>query len=250
MTAHDDTIAGLGTILSVWAHPDDETYLAGGVMAAAVEAGQRVICVSATAGERGTSDPDTWPPERLGPVRRWEAAAALAVLGVTEHRFLGLPDGELDLHDAAGIDAICRLFDEVRPDTVLTFGPDGITFHPDHIAVHRWVTTAWRDRARPCRLLFATPILEQLGRLRDPGAQSQLSMTGQQPVGMPQEGLSLHLQLSGARLDRKVTALGAMATQTAETMAAFGMDTYATYVAQEGFVDAPPGLELLLSPRR
>jgi hypothetical protein len=68
---------------------------------------------------------------------------------------------------------------------------------------------------------------------------------------MPQEGLSLHLQLSGARLDRKVTALGAMATQTAETMAAFGMDTYATYVAEEGFVDAPPGLELAsLSSRR
>jgi LmbE family N-acetylglucosaminyl deacetylase len=239
MTPHDDAIAGLGTILSMWAHPDDETYLAGGVMAAAVDRGQRVVCVSATAGERGTADPVGWPPERLGRVRRWEAAAALAVLGVAEHRFLGLPDGELDRHEDQGIAAAGRLLDEVRPDTVLTFGPDGVTFHPDHVAVHRWITTAWRDRNRPCRLLYATPILEQLSRLRGAAASGQLSMTGEQPTGMPQEGLTLHLRLAGAQLDRKLTALRAMTTQTAETVAAFGDDTYAAYVAEEGFVEAP-----------
>lgn len=85
-------ITSLGTILSVWAHPDDETYVAGGVMAAARCRGQRVVCLSATAGEHGTPDPVAWPPARLGLVRRWEAAAAMAVLGVDEHRILGLPD--------------------------------------------------------------------------------------------------------------------------------------------------------------
>ena len=89
-------------MLSIWAHPDDETYLAGGVMAAAAARGQRVVCVSATAGECGTDDPVTWPPERLGRVRRWEAAAAMAVLGVREHRIIGLPDGRLTECDAAG----------------------------------------------------------------------------------------------------------------------------------------------------
>ena len=144
------TTADLGTILSVWAHPDDETYLAGGVMAAAAERGQRVVCVSATAGEHGTPDPQTWPPERLGQLRRWEAAAAMAVLGVSEHRFLGLPDGALVDHEAEGRAAIGRLLDEIEPDTILTFGPDGVTFHPDHIAVSRWTTSAW-ERARPPR---------------------------------------------------------------------------------------------------
>ncbi|OOL28439.1 GlcNAc-PI de-N-acetylase, partial [Rhodococcus rhodochrous] len=38
-----------GTILSIWAHPDDETYLAAGVMAAARDDGRRVVCASATA---------------------------------------------------------------------------------------------------------------------------------------------------------------------------------------------------------
>ena len=64
-------------------------------MAAAADRGQRVVCVSATAGEHGTSDAESWPPYRLGPVRRREAAAAMAVLGISEHRLLGLPDGGL-----------------------------------------------------------------------------------------------------------------------------------------------------------
>src|SRR3954467_475717 len=87
------SIPDLGTIASIWAHPDDETYLSGGIMAEAAARGQRVVCVSATAGERGTDDPDTWPPDRLGRIRRWEAAAAMAVLGVADHRFLDYPDG-------------------------------------------------------------------------------------------------------------------------------------------------------------
>jgi LmbE family N-acetylglucosaminyl deacetylase len=52
------TIAELGTILSVRAHPGDEPYLAAGVMAAAADRGQRVVCVSTTAGEHGTYDPE------------------------------------------------------------------------------------------------------------------------------------------------------------------------------------------------
>src|SRR5262245_11536659 len=118
-----DAMAGLGTILSLWAHPDDETYLAAGVMAAAIDGGHRVVCVSATAGEHGTPHPDVWPPDRLGRIRQWEAAAAMAVLGVTEHRFLGLPDGGLADRDDEGIEVVGRLLDELRPDTILTFGP-------------------------------------------------------------------------------------------------------------------------------
>lgn len=66
--ARRNTPAELGTILAIWAHPDDETYLASGIMAAAVAAGNRVVCVSATAGEHDTDDPEAWPPDR--PARR------------------------------------------------------------------------------------------------------------------------------------------------------------------------------------
>src|SRR5215213_9453199 len=133
----EQAVADLGTILSVWAHPDDETFLAGGVMALAREGGQPVVCVSATAGEHGTDDPVTCPPERLGQVRRAEAAAAMRTLGVDDHRWLGFEDGTLaEVDPEVGAERVVELLDEVRPDTILTFGPDGMTFHPDHVAIH------------------------------------------------------------------------------------------------------------------
>jgi LmbE family N-acetylglucosaminyl deacetylase len=236
------TVAGLGTILSVWAHPDDETYLAAGVMASATDRGQRVVCVSATAGERGTGNPVAWPPARLARVRRWEAAAAMAVLSVTEHHILGMPDGALAQHDEHGLWTVGRLLDEIEPDTILTFGPDGMTYHPDHIAVHRWVTRAWHQRGRRSRLLYATPTVEHLARFRDLYEQWDMYMTDQRPSGTPTDDVALHLQLDGAQLDRKLTALSAMATQTRDLMAKLDSATYAAQVTEETFVDAAPEL--------
>ena len=232
------SITDLGTILSVWAHPDDETYLAGGVMAAARDAGQRVVCVTSTAGELGTDDPDTWPPSRLGPVRRWEATAAMAVLGVQEHHVLGLPDGGLADLDAVGVELIGGLIDDVRPDTILTFGPDGSTFHPDHIAVHRWVSTAWDRRGRRERLLYAAASADHLARFADLYERWGVYMTDERPHGVPDEELAVHLRLHGPALDRKLTALRAMATQTAGAFAALGESLYAEQAAHESYVDA------------
>lgn len=230
----------LGTILSIWAHPDDETYLAGGVMAAARDHGQHVVCASATAGEHGTSDPATWPPDRLGRVRRMEAAAALAVLGVTDHHVAGLPDGGLSDRDRAGIAWAGQLLDTVHPDTILTFGSDGITFHSDHIAVHRWVTTAWHRRGRPGRLLYASWTVEHLDRHRHLHEEWGMYMSDERPVGVPEADLVLHVRLEGDALDRKVTALRAMATQTGDLIALLGPDAYAAQVAEEGYVEATP----------
>lgn len=230
--------AELGTILSVWAHPDDETYLAAGVMAAARDAGERVVCATATLGEHGTSDPITWPPERLGRVRRWEAAAAMAVLGVVEHEVLGLPDGSLAEHEAAGVSWVGRLIDEVRPDTILTFGPDGITGHPDHIAVHRWVLGAWCERGRPGRLLWATATVEHLARFGALYEEWGIYMTDDRPAGVPEAHLDCHVVVCGQRLDRKLTALRAMATQTAGVAATLDPALYAAMVAEEAFVAA------------
>jgi len=230
----------LGTILSVWAHPDDETYLAAGLMAAARDAGRRVVCVSATAGELGTADPVAWPPERLARVRRWEARAAMAVLGVDDHRILGLPDGALGEHDVRGLAWAEALLDDVEPDTILTFGADGMTYHPDHQAVHRWVTEAWERSGRRARLLYATATVEHLDRFRDRYEEWGMYMTDERPAGVPEAELAAHLRLSGPLLDRKLTALRALATQTAAVTAAIGPELYAAQVAEEAFVDALP----------
>ena len=226
----------LGTILSIWAHPDDETFLAAGVMAAAADRGDRVVCISATAGERGTSDPEAWPPTRLGRRRHWEAAAAMAVLGVGEHRILGLPDGALADHDGDGLALVGDLLDEIEPDTILTFGPDGMTFHPDHVAVSRWVTAAWRARRGSSRLLHATSTVEQLGRFGHLYEDWGVYMTDERPVGAPADQLAVHVRLDGWQLDRKLTALAAMSSQTGRVMADFDPDLFAALVADEAFL--------------
>jgi LmbE family N-acetylglucosaminyl deacetylase len=240
-------ISALGTILSIWAHPDDETYLAAGVMAAARDHGQRVVCVSATLGEHGTPDPQAWPPLRLGQVRRWEAAAAMAVLGVDEHHVIGLPDGELDAHDDVGRVWITRLLDHVKPDTILTFGADGITFHPDHVAVHRWVTQAWDDGDRTARLLYAAPTIEHLDEFGELYEEWDMYMSDERPVGVPSDELAVHVRLSGWELDRKLAALRAMSTQTSDLIGRLGADVYAAQVAEESFVDARTHRPLALS---
>src|SRR5207237_1041407 len=98
----------LGTVLSVWAHPDDETYVCGGLMAAAVRQGNRVVCVTATRGELGSTDEQRWPPgPALAEVRTKELAESLAELGVSEHVWLDYPDGRCA--DADGGEAAARI---------------------------------------------------------------------------------------------------------------------------------------------
>jgi len=231
-------VGRLGSILSIWAHPDDETYLAGGLMATARDRGQRVVCATATAGERGTSDRVTWPPARLGRIRRWEATAALAVLGIGEHHILGLPDGALADHRAQGVTWVEQLLTEVAPDTILTFGPDGATFHPDHVAVHHWVTEAWDRLGRPARLLYAAATPEHLTRFDEAYEPVGVYMTEQRPTGVASDDLALHLQLDGSLLDRKLTALRAIATQTSDLLSIVGLPAYTAQIAEEAFIDA------------
>ena len=231
-------IAGLGTIVSVWAHPDDETYLAGGIMAAAVANGQRVVCVCATAGEHGTDDPAAWPPDRLGRVRRWEAAAAMAVLGVREHRWLDYPDGGLaEVDPAAPVERLRDILRDVRPDTILTFGPDGVTYHRDHRTVSRWVGDAWDLAGRPGRLLHTAVSREHLRKWADRYETWNVYMTDERPVGVAADRLALHVRLSDVELDRKLTALAAMHTQTAGAIAELGGD-FRALNAEEWFVEA------------
>src|SRR5215510_7528571 len=86
----------LGTLLAMFAHPDDEAYLAGGLMACAADAGRRVVCVTATKGELGFPDDDPRSLEERASVREAELKACLDVLGMTEHHWLDQPDGGCD----------------------------------------------------------------------------------------------------------------------------------------------------------
>jgi len=143
-----DDIKRLGTILSVWAHPDDETFVAGGVLAAAVKNGQEVICVTATKGEKGVQDESRWPAAQLADIRTKEMEVTLHELGIRNHQWLQYHDGECAGADPAeAVTAIAKLIASHKPDTILTFGPDGLTGHPDHQTVSRWVDAAVAESA-------------------------------------------------------------------------------------------------------
>src|SRR3954465_7309091 len=138
---HGGGVVMTRTLLGVWAHPDDEAYLSAGLMAEYRRRGDRVVVLTATLGEHGTGDPHAWPPARLAPTRHDELRASLAALGVEEYELLGYEDGDCASRD--GTEAIAHCMVDVDPDVIVTFGPDGLTGHPDHRAVHRWATTAW-----------------------------------------------------------------------------------------------------------
>ena len=149
--------AELGTVLGIWAHPDDEAFLSAGLMAAARDAGNRVVCVTATLGEHGTDDPRRWPPQRLAAVREHELRASLAALGVTEQGQLGIVDGTCAAqpHDAV-VRHLARIISLVEPDTMVTFGPNGMTGHEDHQTTSAWATAAHAAAAPGAQLLYAT----------------------------------------------------------------------------------------------
>ena len=164
----------------------------------------------------------------------------MAILGVTDHRFLDLPDGGLaDLDPDVGIGLIGALLDEVRPDSTLTFGPDGGTFHPDHQTISAWVGAAWDRAGRPGRLLHATMTAEHLETWGERYEQWRVFMTDERPVGVAREDLALDVRLTGAALDCKIAALLAMHTQVAPAVALLGMDDFRALNAGEAFIEAP-----------
>jgi LmbE family N-acetylglucosaminyl deacetylase len=233
-------VAQVGTVLGLWAHPDDEAYLSGGLMAMARDCGSRVVCVTATRGELGTPDPEMWPPKRLAAERTAELARCLAILGVSEHHWLGYGDGGCTAVPASEpVDRLCDLIDDVAPDTVLTFGPDGITGHPDHQAVSAWVTAAFARSAPPrARLLYSTVPARRVPRWRDLDDSLGVYLPGY-PVATPDDELAVDLVLPPDVAARKVEALAAQTTQTAGLIAAMGVDRYTAWVGDESFVEHP-----------
>jgi len=138
-----DTRGHVGSILGIWGHLDDEAYLAAGLMMRAVEGGRRVTCVTVTKGECGFPPDDPRSTSERIAVRESELASCLSLLGVTDHRWLGYGDGQCArVPDEEAAATLAAIITEVRPDTVLTFGPDGGTGHSDHIAACRWTTLA------------------------------------------------------------------------------------------------------------
>jgi len=154
------------TLMTVHAHPDDETIGTGGVMAKAVKAGHRVVLVTGTRGEQGEIVvPDMDTPDnhrRLGELRAAELEAAMGDLGVTEWENLGYRDSDMmgragnadprsfwqaDVDEAAG--RLTWLVRKHRPHVITTYNEFGGYGHPDHIRTHDVAVRAFARAGDP-----------------------------------------------------------------------------------------------------
>ena len=158
------------SVLACFAHPDDEGFAAGGLLAMLAAGGARVALVCATNGEVGEiSDPALATPDNLGQVRQQELRNAMAVTGVSDLRFLNYRDSGMDGTDDnrhpsaycnAAADAVIRhlagVIAAVNPHIVLTHDPSGGYGHPDHKTMCAHATAAVQQASDPDG---ATPLL-------------------------------------------------------------------------------------------
>jgi LmbE family N-acetylglucosaminyl deacetylase len=128
---------------------------------------------------------------------------------------------------------------ECAPDTILTFGPDGGTFHPDHQTVSAWVGRAWLLAGRPGRVLHQAASEPNLAKWGPEFERWGVYMTDERPVGVPVERLAVRIEVEGVLMDRKHAALCAMHTQIAPSLALLGDGLFRELNAEESFIAAP-----------
>jgi LmbE family N-acetylglucosaminyl deacetylase len=234
----------MGPLLAIFPHPDDETFTAAGVLAAAADRGVDVTVISATRGEAGESSiAGLDDPEQLGTVRERELRDAMRQLGVSDVRFLGYRDSGMEgsaqaEHPRAFVRAPVPIaaaelvihIRAIRPRTILTFGPEGLYGHPDHLHLHVVVMQAVLDAADPHKgeqggheqwqtpaLYFAAfPREEMLALLDRPGSSlASLSEQARANLGVPRAEIT-HAVDIGPWAERKRAAIAAHVTQVGD----------------------------------
>lgn len=205
----------LGTILGVWAHPDDESWCSAGIMADAIRNSQRVAVVTATYGAAGqTADEGRWPKKKLAQIRKNELAEALKIIGVTEHSWLGYEDGRLQhLETSKPIAEIAAVIARVKPDTILTFGPDGITGHKDHCTISDWTLKAVK-RAGSDAVVYGASEVEEHYHSATSDVRLSVYFNTKQPKLISKAQADLCFEPAKSIAQLKLRALSAHASQT------------------------------------
>jgi LmbE family N-acetylglucosaminyl deacetylase len=152
---------GIRRVLVVTAHPDDVDFGSAGTIAAFTKAGLEVTYCIVTNGDAGGSDREMTRAD-MALLRQREQRAAAAEVGVTDVRFLGHPDGQVQASIELRRD-ISRVIRQVQPERVITQSPERrwdfiFASHPDHLAAgEAAVCAVYPDARNP----FAHPELLQ-----------------------------------------------------------------------------------------
>lgn len=254
--------------MTIFAHPDDESFGVAGTMAQATRAGRPVAVVCATRGEEGKiADPSLATEENLGEVREQELRTAVAAVGVSDVVFLDYIDGHLaeaDQEEALGkVVAQIRRF---RPDVVITFDAKGGYGHVDHMAIHRLAVAGVAAAADPTRfaeqlrqgaqphrvrkVYYSAIPRERLLQMRDmarargedfiPGGDEATIPV--EEMGMPLAEIHTHIRLTDDEFAAKVAAIFAHKTQLPadNPWSQAAPEEIRAFAGTEMFVLAPP----------
>ena len=257
-------MAGL-RMLACFAHPDDEAFPVGGTLATYAARGVDIRLVCATLGEEGEIRQEgSATRETLAEVRRQELRCSCRALGVQEpvvleYRDSGMAGTRSNGHPRAFVRADGgvvrdRLVEEMRgfrPQVVLSFGPDGLYGHPDHIAISDHTTAAFNrvldggGEGRPARLFYSVrPRGFRVGmatKLRAAGVDTPMPDVRLQNDGIPPEDIHVEMDTS-AQVERKVRCLLCHRTQMSPDRPyhALPVDVVARIIGREHFTRAYP----------
>jgi N-acetyl-1-D-myo-inositol-2-amino-2-deoxy-alpha-D-glucopyranoside deacetylase len=223
---------GERSLLLVHAHPDDESIGTGATMAKYAAEGARVTLVTCTLGEIGEIIPPDlahFLPDELGEYRIGELDAACEALGVTDHRFLGGPGRYRDsgmmgmeenedprcfwqapVPEAAAL--LAKIIEEVQPQAIVTYDPNGFYGHPDHIQAHR---VAWEARllaARSSRFFATAMPRTAAAQAAELPPDSWFEPWGDLSSAVPDDQVTTEIDAS-TYLKAKTAAMTAHATQ-------------------------------------
>jgi N-acetyl-1-D-myo-inositol-2-amino-2-deoxy-alpha-D-glucopyranoside deacetylase len=232
------------TLLAVFAHPDDESIACGGLLARCAELGARVVLLCATHGEYQPGVRD----ERLFETRARELQNAAVALGLADVILLDYPDGHLRCVDEEELER--RLTAEIRrvnPDVVVTFGVDGLYWHPDHIVMHERTTAVVQSMGDDAPALYyvTMPPGQMRGLveewLRDPErGMERPPVFGIDPDAFGAKATEPTLIVDvAAAAGRKLAALSCHRTQVGDAFIRVPGETAARLLGTEHFHRAP-----------
>lgn len=202
-------VAQQRTIIAVFAHPDDETFVAP-VLARYAREGVKVYLAIATKGEKGANDRAGIPAgDALAKVRAGEATCACKQLGIEPPIFFEENDGELGAMTSplgrnvqSVADKLQALITRLHPQAIITWGPEGGYGHPDHRLVSDAVTQVIQSQESGVKLYYGGMSPGQVETLNAVWGSTTFSWHSSDP-----EYLSVRIPVSQADLSAYHAAL-------------------------------------------
>jgi N-acetyl-1-D-myo-inositol-2-amino-2-deoxy-alpha-D-glucopyranoside deacetylase len=224
-------------VLAVFAHPDDEVLCGAGTLALCAARGRPVTLLCLTRGELGPiADERLASRDTLAAVREGELRASCEALGIERLRLLGLPDAGVSwaAPERGTLSTLVELIRSLRPRVLITFGPDGLYGHSDHVAVGELMSSARHAAADPTfcpeqlteactpfwipRLFYpvitAEYVVDLIAQLKAAGHAAQLWSLRPEDFHVPAAAITASVDVSSV-LPLKLRALHSHRTQLA-----------------------------------